>query len=58
MKAVFCESHQKFEFMVESVSEPMAIVNLNEQGAGPHHLARDNHAFCHTGPLEACQLCQ
>ena len=58
MKAVFCESHRKFELMVESVSEPMAIVNLNEQGAGLHHLARDNHAFCHTGPLKGCKLCQ
>ena len=59
MKAVFCESHHKFELMMETVSGPLRVVTLNEQANGPHHLARDYpEAYCHSGPLEECQLCQ
>ena len=58
MKAVFCESHHKFELMVETVSGPLTVITLNEQANGKHHLARENpEAYCHAGPLEACQLC-
>lgn len=65
MRAIYCESHGRFEFLVEREIGPanavtsVKLVTLNEDVAGPHHISRVDPSYCHSGEaFEGCELCR
>ena len=58
MRAVFCESHDVWELLIESESDRFHVKTLNELDAGPHHLMPSDRGFIHSGEAEGCKLCR
>jgi hypothetical protein len=58
-RAVYCESHGRFEMLVEREEGGINLVTLNEDVAGPHHISRVDPSYIHSGNVwEDCQLCK
>lgn len=58
-RAIYCESHGRFELLVERTMGPVKLVTLNEDVAGPHHISRVDPSYCHAGDAwEDCQFCK
>lgn len=55
MKAIYCETHGRFEMMTWDSTKAIA---LNEDIEEEHHFSDPTHQYVHAGKEKDCKLCK
>ena len=56
MEAVYCESHGRFELLVQKEGVPTQTICLNEDVPEQHHRSKWDPSYVHAGVVEGCEF--